>query len=69
MFKASYEREAVNTVFQGSASDLIKLSMNKIAKIIKDENLKAQIKKDLLKYCELDTFAMVKLVEKLKEFL
>ena len=34
-----------------------------------DENLKAQIKKDLLKYCELDTFAMVKLVEKLKEFL
>ena len=35
----------------------------------KDENLKAQIKKDLLKYCELDTFAMVKLVEKLKEFL
>ena len=43
MFKASYEREAVNTVFQGSASDLIKLSMNKIAKIIKDENLKAKM--------------------------
>lgn len=39
MFRAAYEREAVNTVFQGSASDLIKLSMNKISKIIKDENL------------------------------
>ena len=30
MLKASYQREAVNTVFQGSASDLIKLSMLKI---------------------------------------
>ncbi len=30
MMKATYLREAVNTVFQGSASDLIKLSMNKI---------------------------------------
>ncbi|OHD88063.1 MAG: DNA polymerase I, partial [Sulfuricurvum sp. RIFCSPLOWO2_02_43_6] len=27
MLKAAYERESVNTVFQGSASDLIKLSM------------------------------------------
>ena len=39
--KAAYEREAVNTVFQGSASDLIKLSMNKIAHIIKEEGLEA----------------------------
>jgi DNA polymerase-1 len=30
MLKATYLREAVNTVFQGSAADLIKLSMNKI---------------------------------------
>ena len=30
MMKASYERESVNTVFQGSASDLIKLAMIKI---------------------------------------
>ncbi len=30
MQKASYERESVNTVFQGSAADLIKLSMNQI---------------------------------------
>ncbi|MEA3384289.1 MAG: DNA polymerase I [Campylobacterota bacterium] len=30
MLKANYQRESVNTVFQGSASDLIKLSMNKI---------------------------------------
>jgi DNA polymerase-1 len=39
MFKAAYERESVNSLFQGSASDLIKLSMNKIHKIIKDESL------------------------------
>ena len=39
MFKAAYEREAVNSLFQGSASDLIKLSMNKIHRIIEDENL------------------------------
>ncbi len=41
MFRAAYERESVNTVFQGSASDLIKLSMNKIHKLIQDENLNA----------------------------
>jgi hypothetical protein len=35
---------------------------------IKDDTLKKQIKEDLLKYCKLDTFAMVKLLEKLKEF-
>jgi DNA polymerase-1 len=36
MMKATYLREAVNTVFQGSASDLIKLSMNKIYDKYKD---------------------------------
>ncbi len=41
MFKAAYERESVNSVFQGSAADLIKLSMNKIHKMIEDENLDA----------------------------
>ena len=30
MVKANYLRESVNTVFQGGASDLIKLAMNKI---------------------------------------
>ncbi|WP_024953887.1 DNA polymerase I [Sulfurospirillum arcachonense] len=35
-----YEREAVNTRFQGSAADLIKLSMNKIQNELCDENSK-----------------------------
>ncbi|MEE8587966.1 MAG: DNA polymerase, partial [Sulfurimonadaceae bacterium] len=39
MVKAAYERESVNTVFQGSAADLIKLSMNKIADVIKKRGL------------------------------
>jgi DNA polymerase-1 len=43
MFRAAYERESVNSVFQGSASDLIKLSMNEIAKVIKDEKLDAKM--------------------------
>ena len=43
MYKAAYERESVNSVFQGSASDLIKLSMNKIHKIIRDEKLNAKM--------------------------
>ncbi|SHO81575.1 DNA polymerase I [hydrothermal vent metagenome] len=37
MVKASIERESVNTLFQGSASDLIKLSMIEIDKIIDEE--------------------------------
>ena len=41
--KAAYEREAVNTVFQGSVSDLIKLSMNAIFKAIKERELNAKI--------------------------
>ncbi len=43
MFRAAYERESVNTLFQGSASDLIKLSMNKIHDIIIQENLDAKM--------------------------
>ena len=35
MVKAAYERESVNTVFQGTAADLIKMSMNKIADLIR----------------------------------
>lgn len=37
---AGYLREAVNTVFQGSAADLIKLSMNKIMATLVDEEAK-----------------------------
>ncbi|MFZ3053091.1 MAG: DNA polymerase I [Sulfuricurvum sp.] len=43
MLKAAYEREAVNAVFQGSASDLIKLSMNAIDKRIREEGLRAKM--------------------------
>ncbi len=43
MFKAAYERESVNSVFQGSAADLIKLSMNKIHRLILDEQLNAKM--------------------------
>ena len=32
--KASFEREAVNTIFQGSAADLIKLAMNEFHKLL-----------------------------------
>lgn len=43
MMKAAFKREAVNTVFQGSAADLIKMSMNKIMKIIEDEKMHAKM--------------------------
>jgi len=43
MFRSAYERESVNSVFQGSASDLIKLSMNQIHNVIKDEKLNAKM--------------------------
>jgi len=43
MFKAAYERESVNSLFQGSASDLIKLSMNEIHTLIEKENLDAKM--------------------------
>ena len=38
MIKAAYLREAVNTLFQGTAADLIKLSMIKIYKEYKNNN-------------------------------
>ena len=41
MFRAAFGRESVNSVFQGSASDLIKLSMNKIHNVIIEEELNA----------------------------
>ena len=41
MQKAAFMRESVNTVFQGSAADLIKLSMNQIDSMIRDEKLDA----------------------------
>ncbi len=41
MMKAAYERESVNTVFQGSAADLIKLAMLRIEALITAENLPA----------------------------
>lgn len=43
MLKAAYERESVNTVFQGSASDLIKLSMIAINEMIRNEGLPARM--------------------------
>jgi DNA polymerase-1 len=43
MQKASFLRESINTVFQGSASDLMKLSMNAIATKIQDESLDASM--------------------------
>ena len=43
MFRAAFERESVNSLFQGSASDLIKLSMNKIQEVIQEENLDAKM--------------------------
>ncbi len=43
MGKAAILREAVNTVFQGSAADLIKLSMLDIDTLIKEEDIDASI--------------------------
>ena len=43
MFRAAYERESVNSVFQGSAADLIKLSMNKIDALIREEGINAKM--------------------------
>jgi DNA polymerase-1 len=43
MQKAAFMRESVNTVFQGSAADLIKLSMNDIDSMIIDESLDAHM--------------------------
>jgi hypothetical protein len=35
--------------------------------LIEDENERKKIRQSLLKYCELDTYSMVKILEKLKE--
>jgi DNA polymerase-1 len=43
MQKAAFMRESVNTVFQGSAADLIKLSMIEIDNIIEDKSIDAQM--------------------------
>jgi DNA polymerase-1 len=43
MLKAAYDREAVNSLFQGSAADLIKLSMNKIERYIDENSLEAKM--------------------------
>jgi len=43
MQKASFLRESVNTVFQGSAADLIKLSMLEAESYIKEEQLDASM--------------------------
>ncbi|CAA6822815.1 MAG: DNA polymerase I (EC [uncultured Sulfurovum sp.] len=43
MQKAAFMRESVNAVFQGSAADLIKLSMLEIESFIKEEQLEAQM--------------------------
>ncbi len=43
MQKAAFLRESVNTVFQGSAADLIKLSMNRIDKMIIEEKMNASM--------------------------
>jgi DNA polymerase-1 len=71
MFRAAYEREAVNSIFQGSASDIIKLSMNKIHKLIEDEKLNAkmllQIHDELI--FEVDTSEAEILGEKFKNIM
>jgi len=41
MMKAAFERESVNTVFQGSAADLIKMAMLRIDAVIAEEKLDA----------------------------
>ncbi|MBN2816412.1 MAG: DNA polymerase I [Campylobacterales bacterium] len=71
MFKAAYERESVNSVFQGSASDLIKLSMNKIHQLIKREKLPAkmllQIHDELI--FEVDAKDAEKLADKFRDIM
>jgi len=58
MQKAAFMRESVNTVFQGSAADLIKLSMLDIDRLILEEELNAamllQIHDELIFEIEID---------------
>ncbi len=55
--KAGFERESVNTVFQGSAADLIKLSMNKLIKEMdpKEGTMLLQIHDELIFEVKKDT--------------
>jgi DNA polymerase-1 len=39
MQKSAFMRESINTLFQGSSADLIKLSMLKIYRYIKENNI------------------------------
>ena len=60
--KASYERESVNTVFQGSAADLMKLAMNSLHKELKNSqnNMLLQIHDELIfevKEDDVDSFS------------
>ena len=71
MFKAAYERESVNTLFQGSASDLIKLSMNKIHNIIEKSGIEAkmllQIHDELI--FEVDEYHAQEIANRFKEIM
>jgi DNA polymerase-1 len=70
MMKATYQRESVNTVFQGSAADLIKLSMNKIEQKFKnndDIKMLLQIHDELI--FEIKEEKVNKEVEKLVEIM
>ncbi len=69
MQKAAYMRESVNTVFQGSAADLIKLSMNRIDEMLRKEGLDAfmllQIHDELI--FEIEEAAAESISQRLKE--
>ena len=63
---AMYEREAINTVFQGSAADLIKLSMNKIMQeyVSEDVKLLLQIHDELI--CEVKEEKAQRIAQEIK---
>ena len=70
MVKAAYLREAVNTLFQGSAADLIKLSMIEINKKYKNnDNVKMllQIHDELI--FEVKEGSVENTVEELKQIM
>jgi DNA polymerase I len=70
------ERQAINTPLQGSSADMIKMSMVKVAELLKDSGLKAKMiitvhdelvfdvdKKDLKKTAELVKDAMENIIK------
>lgn len=71
MQKAAYLREAVNTVFQGSAADLIKLSMLKIEEVMTQERIRGsmllQIHDELI--FEIDAQEIEEVGERLKSIM